>query len=95
MKQLIVNADDFGLTPGINRGVEEAHQNGILTSVLILAGIQLISTGLIGELLSRTYFESQNRPIYSIARIFRSKENQPDRTNHSPAANTLRKDGRD
>lgn len=37
MKHLIVNADDFGLTAGIHRGVEEAHQKGILTSASLLA----------------------------------------------------------
>jgi predicted glycoside hydrolase/deacetylase ChbG (UPF0249 family) len=30
--RLIVNADDFGRTPGINRGVLEAHRHGIVTS---------------------------------------------------------------
>ena len=32
MKYLIVNGDDFGATHGINRGILEAHRNGILTS---------------------------------------------------------------
>jgi len=35
---LIVNADDFGLTEGVNRAVEEAHRNGILTSTTVLVG---------------------------------------------------------
>lgn len=46
----------------------------VLTSLLVIAGIQLISTGLIGELLSRTYFESQERRIYSVAKIVRGRE---------------------
>jgi len=29
---LIVNADDFGLSPGVNRGIIEAHVHGIVTS---------------------------------------------------------------
>ena len=33
MKRLIVNADDFGRTHGINAGTLEAHRNGIVTSV--------------------------------------------------------------
>jgi len=41
----------------------------LLGLVLILAGVQLVSSGLIGEMLSRTYFESQGKPIYSIERI--------------------------
>jgi predicted glycoside hydrolase/deacetylase ChbG (UPF0249 family) len=32
LKRLIVNADDFGRTPGINSGIVEAHQFGIVTS---------------------------------------------------------------
>ena len=36
MKYLIVNADDFGASHGINRGIVEAHQHGILTSTSLL-----------------------------------------------------------
>ena len=45
----------------------------LLAAVLILAGVQLVSSGLIGEMLSRTYFESQGKPIYSIEKIITSK----------------------
>lgn len=39
MKQLIVNADDLGLTPAVNRGVVRAFQDGIVTSAsLIVTG---------------------------------------------------------
>jgi hopanoid biosynthesis associated protein HpnK len=37
MKQLIVNADDFGLTRGVNQGIMRAHQEGILTSATLMA----------------------------------------------------------
>jgi chitin disaccharide deacetylase len=36
MKYLIVNGDDFGASHGINRGIVEAHQSGILTSTSLL-----------------------------------------------------------
>jgi len=36
MKYLIVNADDFGASRGINRGILEAHLRGILTSTSLL-----------------------------------------------------------
>ena len=35
--RLILNADDFGLTPGVNRAVEELHQAGCLTSATLMA----------------------------------------------------------
>src|SRR5256885_1605152 len=37
MKNLIVNADDLGWTEGVNRGIAEAHRNGIVTSSSLLA----------------------------------------------------------
>jgi predicted glycoside hydrolase/deacetylase ChbG (UPF0249 family) len=36
VKWLIVTGDDFGASPGINRGILEAHLNGILTSTSVL-----------------------------------------------------------
>ncbi|MCS6886407.1 MAG: glycosyltransferase family 2 protein [Acidobacteriota bacterium] len=41
----------------------------ILAAMMFLAGIQLICTGLVAELLARTYFESQNRNIYTVERL--------------------------
>jgi predicted glycoside hydrolase/deacetylase ChbG (UPF0249 family) len=35
-KVLIVNADDFGLTAGVSRGILEAHRSGIVTSTTLL-----------------------------------------------------------
>jgi hopanoid biosynthesis associated protein HpnK len=37
MKRLIVNADDFGMTAGVNRAVAEAHQHGVVTSTSLMA----------------------------------------------------------
>jgi predicted glycoside hydrolase/deacetylase ChbG (UPF0249 family) len=37
VKTLIVNADDFGLTEGVNRGIVHAHLEGIVTSATLLA----------------------------------------------------------
>jgi len=36
-KRLIVNADDFGFTPGVNRGIIAAHRQGILTAATLMA----------------------------------------------------------
>ncbi|TWH48329.1 ChbG/HpnK family deacetylase [Sporomusa sp. KB1] len=38
MKQLIVNADDFGLHENINLGIIEGHTQGCITSTSIMAG---------------------------------------------------------
>jgi hopanoid biosynthesis associated protein HpnK len=37
VRNLIVNADDLGWTQGVNRGIAEAHRNGIVTSASLLA----------------------------------------------------------
>jgi len=37
LRQLIVNADDFGFTRGVNQGIVEAHRNGILTATTLMA----------------------------------------------------------
>lgn len=37
MRRLIVNADDFGLTAGVNRAIAEAHTGGIVTSTTLMA----------------------------------------------------------
>lgn len=37
MGRLIVNADDFGLTSGVNRAVAELHAAGVLTSTTLMA----------------------------------------------------------
>ena len=36
MRWLIVTADDFGITSGINRGIVRAHREGILTSASLM-----------------------------------------------------------
>jgi hopanoid biosynthesis associated protein HpnK len=37
VRRLIVNADDFGLTRGVNRAIVEAHAQGIVTSTTLMA----------------------------------------------------------
>src|SRR6476660_2650635 len=38
----------------------------LLGMALVMGGIQFIARGLIGEMLARTYYESQNKPVYSV-----------------------------
>ena len=55
---------------GIQRfffGVALANRPLLLLGILLLVtGVQLMTTGLIAELLSRTYHESQDKPVYLI-----------------------------
>ena len=37
--RVIINADDFGMTAGINRAVVEAHRDGVLTSTTLMSGM--------------------------------------------------------
>src|SRR5918911_2757332 len=35
-RRLIVNADDFGLCPGVSQGILAAHEHGIVTSASLM-----------------------------------------------------------
>ncbi len=48
----------------------------IAGSLLLLAGLMMFSTGLIGELVIRTYFESQNRRIYAVREILTQRRRE-------------------
>ena len=39
MQRVIINADDFGLSPGVNRGIVTAFTDGILTSTTMLVNL--------------------------------------------------------
>jgi predicted glycoside hydrolase/deacetylase ChbG (UPF0249 family) len=49
VRRLIVNADDFGLTPGVSRGILEAHRRGIVTSTTVIVN-RAIEPALLDEL---------------------------------------------
>jgi hopanoid biosynthesis associated protein HpnK len=40
VRRLIVNADDFGFTSGVNRAIVEAHSRGVVTSSTLMANGQ-------------------------------------------------------
>lgn len=46
--------------------------------LMFLTGIQLISTGIIAEIQARTYFESQDKPIYKVREIIQRETAQHD-----------------
>jgi predicted glycoside hydrolase/deacetylase ChbG (UPF0249 family) len=45
-KRLIVNADDFGWSRGVNRGILQAHTQGILTSTTLLVNFPAMEDAL-------------------------------------------------
>lgn len=57
MKQLIVNADDFGLTEGVNNGIIKTFREGIVTSTSIMAN---------GESFDHAVLLSKQYPLLSI-----------------------------
>jgi len=78
-RTLIVNADDFGQSAGINRGVAQAHEQGILTSASLMvrfaaaAGAAAyahehpaLSVGLHLDLGEWSYRDNAWRPIYEL-----------------------------
>ena len=48
----------------------------VFASVLILAGVQLLALGLLGEMQVRHYYAPAQRAPYSVAEVLRSSENQ-------------------
>ena len=41
----------------------------LLGVLLMILGVQFISMGFLGELIVRTYYESQNKPIYAVREV--------------------------
>lgn len=77
------------LVLGVERvvfGMRLADRPIVLLAILLtVLGVQFVSIGLLGELMVRTYHESQGKPIYRIARIVEG--GAPELTSRGPAAN--------
>lgn len=76
---VVVNADDFGRTAGVNRGVIEAHEHGIVTSATLMvrwpAAVEAgryarshprLATGLHLDLAEWEHVEAGWRPVYEV-----------------------------
>ncbi len=48
----------------------------LITALLILIAFGFISTGLLGEMITRTYFESSDKKIYTIRKIFKLQDQE-------------------
>ncbi len=56
-------------------GVDLPGYASILVAVLFVGSLQLMSIGMLGEYVGRTYIESKKRPIYLIRNTYSTKEN--------------------
>jgi glycosyltransferase involved in cell wall biosynthesis len=69
----------FGLTVKKLLGYEIILEHGPLLAaggILLLAGLMLFVAGLLGEMMMRTYFESQGRRIYAVREVRSRQESQ-------------------
>lgn len=57
-------------------GIDLPGYATIVSLILLLSGIQLISMGIIGEYLAKTYMEVKERPHYIIKNIIRNEDNE-------------------
>jgi glycosyltransferase involved in cell wall biosynthesis len=54
----------------LNRPIMTEHGPLMLLAVaLFISGAQFVSMGLLGEIIARTYYESQNKPIYALREV--------------------------
>jgi chitin disaccharide deacetylase len=78
---LIVNADDFGLSPGVNHGIIKAHEQGVVTSASLMVrgpaateaaeyarAHPALSVGLHVDLCEWMFSEDEWRPVYEVVR---------------------------
>jgi len=52
----------------------------LLAVALFISGVQFISMGFLGEMLARTYYESQNKPIYALREVKSHRKETGDST---------------
>lgn len=57
----------------------------LLAIALFVSGIQFASFGLLGEIVSRTYYESQNKPIYALREVKSRRKEMGDSAETRPS----------
>jgi glycosyltransferase involved in cell wall biosynthesis len=75
----------YKIIVGLQRGSLRAVQIGnrpllLLAVLLIMIGVQLVMMGLLGELVVRTYHESQGKTIYVVRETLDSVKSEPERS---------------
>src|SRR6266446_6790050 len=63
----------------------------MLSVALFISGVQFFSMGLLGEIIARTYYESQNKPIYALREVKSHRKEMGDSTESTrPSGNPER-----
>ncbi len=63
----------------------------LLAVALFISGVQFMSMGLLGEIIARTYYESQNKPIYALREVKSHRKEMGDSTESTrPSGNPER-----
>src|SRR6266852_5720828 len=63
----------------------------LMTVAVFISGVQLVSMGLLGELIARTYYESQNKPVYALREVKSHRKEMGDSTESTrPSGNPER-----
>jgi glycosyltransferase involved in cell wall biosynthesis len=76
----------FGRKALFDEGLLANHGPLIILGVaLVMGGIMFIAIGLIGELLSRTYYETQNKPVYTVREFLGRRGARSGRTDRTGA----------
>src|ERR1700719_2637501 len=74
-------------------GVNVMTQHGplmLLAVALFISGVQLVSMGLLGELIARTYYESQNKPVYALREVKSHRKDVGDTEQTRPSGSSER-----
>src|SRR5882724_9784095 len=62
----------------------------LLSIALLVSGVQLVSMGLLGELIARTYYESQNKPVYALREVKSHRKDVGDTEQTRPSGSSER-----
>ena len=74
-------------------GVSVMTQHGpllLLAVALFVSGLQFVSMGLLGELIARTYYESQNKPVYAVREVRSHRKEAGDTEQTRPSGSSER-----
>src|ERR1700726_2197912 len=75
------------------RGVDVMAEHGplmLLSVAVLLSGVQFVSMGLLGELIARTYYESQNKPVYALREVKSHRKDVSDTEQTRPSGSSER-----